>query len=702
MATQEQKDYLTNVSQSMPQGGYSIGQLQTIAQRSGIPLGGSMAPSSNPTSTPTVISNTDKTAKVFEMQNHPALTEPRGAVTSGDTTNAQNGDILNLPKTVQNTVHADDGSRDITYSDGTTEHVPAGSTPKGLSTGSEDEAFNAQLESMKASTDRNTADQISGIQQIMSQRKQQQQQINQANEAATKNALLMGGVTGQGSSAQYAPVSSQGIIQAQESYGVQQLATIDMEELGLINQAKQAGFAKNYALQEKVLDEIDRKRKEKADLVAELNKNMLAVNKKMQEEAYQAKKDNEIADIFAKGIQEPTKVLAELKARGVTATAEDVFNTMSKLRPEIQIMSLGGGKFVVIDKATGKVVNSYGGTTSTTPTSAVPTIKTDNGAQPVTGYKLKPGDDPYFIAKQFGTNMERLKQLNPQVTNWNNLPAGYVLNMPNNEEKWLEGKTQAEISAYNALDDGDKDIIKQLVNGDALLTDIVKSRGKDTTAQIKEIIKKATSVDPNFSINNNKITFAAKQKWNDPNGTQFKQRAAINTAIGHMATVNDASKKLKNADIPKYNDVANWVNKNLGNPEATNFVSAITALSGELAAAYKGGTPTDQETEKFYETLRSDMSRGQLSGALNQYSALLSGKLRSLAQEYKQTTGKYPTDPIVQADAIAELKRSGINTNQIDEILKKQGYDIPENTDPLNLGTQSGTAVNNDPLGLGI
>lgn len=45
-------------------------------------------------------------------------------------------------------------------------------------------------------------------------------------------------------------------------------------------------------------------------------------------------------------------------------------------------------------------------------------------------YTLQAGDDPYTIAQANGTDMATLQKLNPQVSDWHNLPAGYKLNLP--------------------------------------------------------------------------------------------------------------------------------------------------------------------------------------------------------------------------------------------------------------------------------
>ena len=230
-------------------------------------------------------------------------------------------------------------------------------------------------------------------------------------------------------------------------------------------------------------------------------------------------------------------------------------------------------------------------------------------------------------------------------------------------------------TVFNKLPSNDKTTVMQLVSGDALIADLVRSRGEKGTKEIERITNLAKQVDPAFSINSNKIKFQAKQQWNNPNGKAFLTRSAMNTAMSHMALTYESAKMLGNSEIPKWNDLQNWFSKNTGNPELTNFVYDLTALAGEVASAYKNGTaPSELDTQRFYDAMTGSMSPEQFKGVFTQSSQLMAGKLKSLAQEYKQSTGAYPADPIIQPSVLEELKSSGVDTAMIDELLQAQGY----------------------------
>jgi hypothetical protein len=134
----------------------------------------------------------------------------------------------------------------------------------------------------------------------------------------------MGGVTGQGSSAQYAPISSQGIMMAQESYGLSKIAELEAEENGLIAQARAAQFQNNYKLLGETLKEIRDKRAEKLNTAKEVNELIRKRNARIADDAYQASIDNEVAGAFTEGVTDAAQIVSKLNKKGVAATFRQV------------------------------------------------------------------------------------------------------------------------------------------------------------------------------------------------------------------------------------------------------------------------------------------------------------------------------------------------------------------------------------------
>lgn len=227
------------------------------------------------------------------------------------------------------------------YADGSSAPVPA-STPKPLpkpayeeetknDTALEEKQTNDLLESMKANLDASTKGMIDNIQQKFAQRKAEQADINMRQNKGMTNALLMGGATGSGSSAQYAPISSEGIIGAQESFGIRQLANIDSQEQDAIAGARAAQEAGNYKLMETKLGLVEKKRAEKIAHTEKLNEKIQARNDKLREESKMIEEDSHIADLYSQGVQDPTSIMESLREKGIPLTAKRVNETLEMI-----------------------------------------------------------------------------------------------------------------------------------------------------------------------------------------------------------------------------------------------------------------------------------------------------------------------------------------------------------------------------------
>lgn len=216
------------------------------------------------------------------------------------------------------------------YADGS--FVPEQTTE--ADTSDEDSSINTLLDNMKASTDATAANQISNIQAQFGIRKQQQQDSNMRQEKKVQNALLMGGATGQGSSAQYAPISSEGIISAQESYGVQQLAQLDTQENSLIAEAKAAQDAGNYKVMEDKLALVKEKRAKKVAQATKLNDAIMKRNEESRTKAIQASRDSAVSDLYAQGITDVPTMLEYLNNNGQgDFTAKEVQDIIKDITP---------------------------------------------------------------------------------------------------------------------------------------------------------------------------------------------------------------------------------------------------------------------------------------------------------------------------------------------------------------------------------
>lgn len=244
------------------------------------------------------------------------------------TTTISNANKINeIPKLV-NTFNSISNKGITTDSNGVAKYADGSLVPETQSVdetmSDADREYLNLIEQMKASLDASTKEQIDLIQQKSARIRQEQQEINRRAARGVETSLLMGGVTGQGSSAQYAPISSQGIMQAQESYGLKQLAAIDEQENQAISQAKLAQSQGNFQLMEKNLTYIQALREKKAAATAK-------IQEKQQERLDAMTRDNAISALYESGITEPSKILKELRDSGINASLKEISDSVGLL-----------------------------------------------------------------------------------------------------------------------------------------------------------------------------------------------------------------------------------------------------------------------------------------------------------------------------------------------------------------------------------
>lgn len=181
-------------------------------------------------------------------------------------------------------------------------------------------AFKA-IEAMQQTSDRNTQEAISAIQGRFDQRRAEQEQSNAQGLASLKQVLNLGG------SSRYAPISSQGLIGAQEAAGIRALAAIDAQERDAVAQARQAQQSGDYKRLEATLGLLEGIREDKGKAMKELSESTLETEKLMQAESA-------ITGLVSQGITDPTKIFQTLSSQGIDVSLKDISASLGYLQPK--------------------------------------------------------------------------------------------------------------------------------------------------------------------------------------------------------------------------------------------------------------------------------------------------------------------------------------------------------------------------------
>ncbi len=229
---------------------------------------------------------------------------------------------------------------------------------------------------------------------------------------------------------------------------------------------------------------------------------------------------------------------------------------------------------------------------------------------------------------------------------------------------FLKDKTPAQVQAFNSLPNNIvRTDVMSLVNGDVLISDIAKGIGGAKKAEAYNAYAK--QIDPNYSENVNKQRYSFKTKWNDSAGKAYQARLGINNALAHMAKLNELSAQLKNIDFKKYNSVANMIAENINTPGVADaiaqFQDTVNLLGTEIARAYKGGVPDENEIKQQQNSLNSSRPENIVQSVLNNKAYLMSSAMKNMTSEYKRTMGKNPDEPLVNSNILDEFKGAGLD-----------------------------------------
>lgn len=154
----------------------------------------------------------------------------------------------------------------------------------------------------------------------------------------------------------------------------------------------------------------------------------------------------------------------------------------------------------------------------------------------------------------------------------------------------------------------------------------------------QRVLALASAYDPTFDASNYQARMRLRQDF--LSGKAAQNIRSLNTAIGHLHTLNQAANALNNTNWPKFNTIANWMRSNMGDPRVVRFNMAANAVESELAALFKGTGATDQEIKAWRANLSASQSPEQLKGAIDQALELLASRMQALKNQWEVGMGR--------------------------------------------------------------
>ena len=151
-----------------------------------------------------------------------------------------------------------------------------------------------------------------------------------------------------------------------------------------------------------------------------------------------------------------------------------------------------------------------------------------------------------------------------------------------------------------------------------------------------QLLAAATQYDPQLDAANAATRVATRKDFTS--GMSARNLTALNTAVGHLATLKTLSKELNNSTFPTVNAAVNYLqSEQLGDPRVRKYKTAAMAFAGELAKVFKGtGAPSLTELKDWEEQLDENMSPAQFQGFVTTAADLLNSRINAVGDTYNR------------------------------------------------------------------
>jgi hypothetical protein len=169
------------------------------------------------------------------------------------------------------------------------------------------------------------------------------------------------------------------------------------------------------------------------------------------------------------------------------------------------------------------------------------------------------------------------------------------------------------------------------------------------------ILDQAAKYNPSFDATQYNVRMGVRKDFTS--GKTADAIAALNTAVGHLDTLQQDAIALNSSDFTPYNTLRNMVLQKTGDSRPGQLVEAANALAMELTKAYRGAGGSEADIEKWRQSFDAAGSPGQLKDNINQAVKLLGGLLDSIRSKYERGMGEPANFGILNPKAQSVLDR---------------------------------------------
>lgn len=194
----------------------------------------------------------------------------------------------------------------------------------------------------------------------------------------------------------------------------------------------------------------------------------------------------------------------------------------------------------------------------------------------------------------------------------------------------------------------------------------------------QRLMQKVFQYDPTFDTSQASSNARQKVRNDFTSGASAKQINALNTVVGHLGTLAEASGHLSNSSIPLINSAVNYIKSATGDPSVVNFNTATEAVASELVRVWRQAGGSEQDIQGWKSQLNAANSPAQRQAVFTQIGHLLESKLTFMQDQYSQGMGTAKIEVITPEsrkalDTLEGNKSGGGKPMTAEELIKKYG-----------------------------
>lgn len=163
----------------------------------------------------------------------------------------------------------------------------------------------------------------------------------------------------------------------------------------------------------------------------------------------------------------------------------------------------------------------------------------------------------------------------------------------------------------------------------------------------QQMLQAVSTYDPSFDAVN--YNARAQTRKDFTSGKSAQNITALNTAMGHLDSLDKAFTALNNGDYPTYNTVANKLGVLTGNRQlqsaTTDVQTKAIAVAGELAKVFRSTGMSSKEIDDWKDQITPATTPAQAKKLVQSAIELMNSRLDAVGQQYNQGMGT-TRDPI--------------------------------------------------------